>query len=88
MMPALWIYLLATNITAFTLMAADKVQSRKSGRRIRERTLLLVAAAGGALGAWIAMRTQRHKTKHAAFVIGIPLLLILHAILLTYLLKR
>lgn len=82
------IYLIVVNLVAFALMTMDKHQARQGGRRIRERTLLLVAAAGGTLGAWIAMRAKRHKTKHAAFAIGLPLLGIIHLILLTYLMFR
>ncbi|MBW5447981.1 DUF1294 domain-containing protein [Cohnella sp. CFH 77786] len=76
------------NVTAYGLMAADKSKARRSGRRIRERTLLLAAAAGGALGAWIAMRTHRHKTKHAAFYAGIPLMLAVHAVAIVYWFSR
>jgi len=78
-MSAVWTYLILINAIAYLLMAADKAKARRGGRRIPERTLLLAAAAGGSLGAWIAMRTRRHKTKHAAFSVGIPLLFVLHA---------
>jgi uncharacterized membrane protein YsdA (DUF1294 family) len=80
----LWIYLIIINVAAYALMAADKSKARKGARRISERTLLLTAAAGGSLGAFAAMRTRRHKTKHAAFAIGIPVLLLVHAGLLVY----
>jgi len=83
-MTALWLYLLFINATAFLLMALDKSQARRGGRRIRERTLLLAAALGGTPGAWIAMRTWRHKTRHAAFAVGIPLLFAAQAMLLIY----
>ncbi|MGI2851738.1 DUF1294 domain-containing protein [Bacillus cytotoxicus] len=39
-----------------------------------ERTLFLVAAAGGALGAWFGMYVFHHKTHKNQFVLGIPLL--------------
>nr|AYQ75401.1 DUF1294 domain-containing protein [Cohnella candidum] len=69
-------------------MAIDKSKARRGSRRIRERTLLLTAAVGGSLGAWIAMRTRRHKTKNAAFYAGIPLMFVVHAGLLVYWLSR
>jgi uncharacterized membrane protein YsdA (DUF1294 family) len=84
----LWIYLAIINVFAFTLMSYDKSLARRGGRRIRERTLLLAAAVGGSLGALIAMRSRRHKTKHAAFSVGIPVLFIVHAVLLAYWLSR
>ena len=78
------IYLIVINAAAFLLMAVDKSKARRGERRIRERTLLLAAALGGSLGAWVAMRTRRHKTKHAAFAVGIPLMFVVHAGLLGY----
>jgi uncharacterized membrane protein YsdA (DUF1294 family) len=85
---AIWIYLAIINVFAYTLMSYDKSLARRGGRRIRERTLLLAAAVGGSLGALIAMRSHRHKTQHAAFSFGIPVLLIVHAVWLAYWLSR
>ncbi|TJY42182.1 DUF1294 domain-containing protein [Cohnella pontilimi] len=84
----IWIYLAFINATAYALMSFDKAQARRGGRRIAERTLLTTAAAGGSLGAWIAMRSRRHKTKHAAFAAGIPLMLAIHIGILAYWLSR
>lgn len=88
MQDALWIYLAAMNVIAYLLMTVDKSKAVRGARRIPERTLLLAAAAGGSVGAWIAMRTRRHKTKHAAFSVGIPVLFVLHAALLAWLYAR
>lgn len=87
-MYALWIYLGLINIAAYLLMSSDKSRARRGSRRIPERTLLLAAAAGGSLGAWIAMKTRKHKTKHAAFSLGIPLLFAIHAFLLIWWMSR
>lgn len=73
------IYLIAANAAAFFLMGRDKRLARERKRRVPEKNLFLSAAIGGALGAWLGMRTFRHKTKHASFVIGIPALIILNA---------
>ena len=59
------IYLVILNIYAFALMRIDKIRAVKDRRhRIPERRLLGASAAGGALGAFAAMRMFRHKTKH------------------------
>lgn len=78
------IYLIAINFVAFFIMGYDKSQARKGSRRIAEKTLFLIAAAGGALGMWFGMRKWRHKTKHGSFVYGIPLLLVFNAALVYY----
>ncbi len=77
--PMFWlaIYLMLINLTGFLLMGIDKHKARKGRWRIRERTLMLVAALGGALGSWAGMATFHHKTKHRLFTIGVPLFLVL-----------
>lgn len=65
-------------------MSEDKRRARLGRDRVPERTLFLLAAVGGALGAWIAMYRKRHKTRHLSFKLGIPLLLFLNAVLYGY----
>lgn len=67
--------LLAWNLFALLLMWHDKRRARRGGQRVPERVLLAVAACGGALGVLGGMHSFRHKTKHPAFTIGVPLLL-------------
>ncbi|MGD6816808.1 DUF1294 domain-containing protein [Metabacillus sp. 113a] len=69
----------------FLIMAADKRKAKNREWRISEKTLWLVSIAGGAWGAWIGMYTVRHKTKHAAFMIGMPFLSAAHLGLAIYL---
>lgn len=84
-MKYLYAYLVIINALGFLLMLIDKEKAKKGAWRIPERTLMLVAAVGGSLGAMIGMRLFRHKTKHLKFLIGIPVLLVLHIILLMFL---
>ena len=50
----------------FALFWFDKVQARNGDWRVRERTLLLAALAGG-IGAWFAQHLLRHKTRKEPF---------------------
>ena len=54
---------------------------RKPDRRIPEKTLLLLSAVGGSVAMYITMKLIRHKTKHAKFMIGIPIIIVLQAAL-------
>ena len=46
-----------------------------------EKTLLLLAALGGSVGALLGMKAFRHKTLHKAFRFGVPVILILQVVL-------
>ena len=80
-MRILVLYLLIINILALAVMGLDKFRARKNKWRIRERTLFLFALAGGSIGVFLGMRLFHHKTRHRAFVIGIPVILCIQVIL-------
>ena len=74
-MKLLSFYLLIINALGFLLMLVDKWKARKNRWRVRESTLLLVAALGGSVGSLLGMYLFRHKTQHLKFTLGIPLIL-------------
>ena len=74
-MKLLLYYLLIINALGFLLMLVDKWKARKNRWRVRESTLLLVAALGGSVGSLAGMYLFRHKTRHLKFTLGIPLIL-------------
>ncbi|PAD39023.1 DUF1294 domain-containing protein [Terribacillus sp. 7520-G] len=78
------LYLLVVNILLFSWMGIDKQRARTHAWRISERRLWITAVIGGALGGWAGMQAFRHKTKHAAFVIGFPCLVAMHVLLILY----
>lgn len=77
-LPYLIAFLIFINLLGFILMGFDKRLAQKSARRIRERTLFLIAIFGGALGSLLGMYTFHHKTKKNAFRFGMPAILLLH----------
>ena len=84
----LGLYLLAVNAAAFLVMGVDKRRAKRGTWRISEKALFLPAVLGGALGGVLGMRTFRHKTRHWYFRFGFPLLLVLQALLLGWLVWR
>ena len=74
-------YLLIINVLAFVCYGLDKLKAKRNAPRVSERTLLLLALVGGGVGAWLGMLVWRHKTKHAKFRFGVPILLLLQATL-------
>lgn len=82
------IYYIAVNACAFLLYGADKNFAKKDMRRIPEKTLLGIAAIGGAFGAFLGMELFRHKTKHAKFMLLVPVLMAAHLGFLSYIFTK
>jgi uncharacterized membrane protein YsdA (DUF1294 family) len=77
----LWAAFGVMNLITFAVYAYDKhiARQNRGKRRVPERTLILLAFLGGCVGAALGMVLCRHKTKHAKFLILVPLSVILWA---------
>ena len=82
------IYLLLINALGFLLMLIDKWKAKHNRWRIKEATLMTVAALGGSVGSLLGMYTVRHKTRHLKFTVGIPLILVAQIFAAIYLIWR
>ena len=70
-------YLLVVNVGAYLTYWLDKRRAARGGRRISERELLAWPLLGGWIGAILAMRHFRHKTKKRSFrlwLLGVAML--------------
>lgn len=88
--PPFWLlflgYLLIINLITFLVFGFDKLQAKRkekkeSVRRVPEKTLLVLSALGGSIGALLGMKVWHHKTLHRSFRIGVPLILALQVII-------
>ena len=70
------------SVILFAVMGVDKYRAKHHKWRVPERTLMLLAAVGGAAGGCLGMLLFRHKTQHLLFVWGFPILLILQAVII------
>lgn len=81
-MKLFYYYLIIINLFTFFFYGVDKFKAQKNKWRIPESRLLFFAAAGGSVGAYIGMHVWHHKTKHAIFRIGIPVIFLVQLLIL------
>ncbi len=81
------VYYTVINVVALYLYGSDKKRAIDEKYRIPEKVLLGVAAIGGALGAFVGMYLFRHKINKNYFKLLVPIALIAHIFLLSYLMK-
>lgn len=80
------IWLLGINLVTFFAFGLDKLKAKRkvnneSVRRVPEKTLFLLAAIGGSVGALLGMKVWHHKTLHKSFRFGIPAILVLQILI-------
>jgi uncharacterized membrane protein YsdA (DUF1294 family) len=78
MIPAAFAFLIV-NLATVLAFARDKQLAVERGRRIRESTLLWLAAIGGSPGALWARRHYRHKTRKQPFGMRLELIVMAQA---------
>lgn len=83
----LLIYLVTINVITLIAFGIDKIKAIKHWHRIKIVTLLSLAFIGGSIGALIGMQAFRHKTKTDHFSVGIPLIIIMQAFVIFFLMN-
>ena len=69
---------------AVILTIYDKAAAKSGLWRIPEKVLMLIGFLGGATAMYAVMQLIRHKTKHKKFMIGLPVFIILHIIIILF----
>lgn len=80
------VWLLLINLVTFFIFGLDKLKAKRkvtkeTVRRVPEKTLFLLAAIGGSIGALLGMKVWHHKTLHKSFRFGIPAILALQILI-------
>jgi len=81
------IYLAMINVVTFFVYGIDKWKSQHDRWRVPESVLLILAAIGGSVGAWLGMKVWHHKTQHKKFKYGVPVILLVQIALAVWFLS-
>ena len=76
-------YIAVISLISIVVCIYDKKISRKNKVELRtpEKTLMFLSFIGGGAAMYLTMLLTRHKTKHVKFMLGIPLMIALHAVI-------
>lgn len=77
-MKLLLFYISVMWLSAVMMTCYDKIAAVKGLRRVSENSLLMVGLCGGAPAMYCTMLLINHKTRHAKFMILLPLEVLLH----------
>lgn len=83
------LYLIAISVVSIIVCLYDKKISKLNRVELRtpEKSLLILSALGGGVAMFLTMLLTRHKTKHLKFMLGIPLIIAAHAVIVFLLIK-
>ena len=77
------VYIAVISLISVIVCCYDKIAAKHfTKHRTRESSLLLLSALGGSIAMLITMFVIRHKTKHAKFMVGIPLIIAAQVVIL------
>lgn len=73
------ILFLIFSVLSVILTVYDKLAAKTHKYRIPEKVLIFTAFMGGAAAQYLTMKLIHHKTRHKKFMLGLPLIIIIHA---------
>ena len=69
-------WLAVVSLVSIVICIYDKIAAKKLPKhRTPEKTLIMLSILGGSLAMYITMQIIHHKTRHAKFMIGIPVIM-------------
>ena len=75
-------YLIVISAVTVIVTCSDKLRAERGKYRVPEKTLMLLGLFGGAGAEYVTMKIIRHKTHHKKFMIGLPVEIVLHLIII------
>lgn len=76
------IWFAVISVVSVIITVYDKFAAKTGAWRVPEKTLLLLGLPGGAAAMLVTMLIIHHKTRHAKFMLVLPLEIILHILII------
>ena len=76
-----FIWFILISAVSIIMTVYDKWAAKRKKRRVPERTLLSLGLIGGAAAMYLTMLLIRHKTRKKKFMVGLPLEILLHVLI-------
>jgi len=76
-----FIWFILISAVSIIMTVYDKWAAKHKKRRVPERTLLSLGLIGGAAAMYLTMKCIHHKTKKKKFMVGLPLEIFLHVLI-------
>ena len=76
-----FIWFILISAVSIIMTVYDKWAAKRKKRRVPERTLLSLGIVGGAAAMYLTMKCIHHKTKKKKFMVGLPLEILLHVLI-------
>ncbi len=77
----LYVIYLCFSVFAVCITVYDKYAAKRRKTRVPEKLLFLTAICGGSLAMYVTMLVIRHKTKHKRFMVGLPVIIAVQAVI-------
>ena len=82
------VYMAAVSVGSIIVTVLDKAAAKRHAWRVPERTLLILAALGGAPAMLVTMLIIRHTTSHLQCMSGMPLIILPQAVAAVLILRN
>lgn len=76
-------YFAIISFVTIIVTVIDKINAKRSRRRIPEDFLMTLAILGGSVSEYLTMKIIRHKTLHKKFMIGLPVITLIQIMIIT-----
>ena len=81
-------WLAVISLISVIITVHDKIAAKRRRTRVPESFLILLGLMGGSAAMFLTMLVIRHKTRHAKFMVGLPIIIAAQAALVLWVIMK